>query len=219
MRFLVIGRQARQVAPPAVDKVAYWQACWDYIKECKRNGTLEAYFWTHMLPDGLASPRVMKGVGILNVESMKQAHDLLCHYPGHKLEGGLAFELIPILNDQSVYHASANEGFRFLAVGKHTLYKPRRVTDKDAFGAVCRTYIQELIDNGTIEYMARTFGPEQVDTYIFLKVESNEALFAALYDYPATTIEEGYQWEFHTLLDSDFCFNSMLEEAKEKRNL
>lgn len=216
MRLLFIARPARQVAPPAEDKLAFWTACRDYIDVLRQAGRLEAYFWTNSLPPGLGSPTAMAGVGILDVQSVEGAKTLLFAYPGTELEGGLAYELAPLPDGDGAYRAKRPDGYRFLAMGKRTLYQAPPVADKIAFEQSCRAYLRERVDAGQIECLAWALGPNQVCAYVFLNVDTHEELYAVLRDYPGTTQEQGYQWEIHTLLDSDYCFNSMMDEARER---
>ena len=193
MRYVVIFRPGRQVAPRAQDKVGYWQACRDYMAEKRAEGSLEAFYWTHVLPPGLSAPTAMTGIGVLNVESVEAAQTLLQNYPGADREEGLSFELIPVLNSERPYNASEKQGYRYLATGKPTLYKARPAKDKAAFETACLNYLEHLGETGTIEYLGRVFGPEQVKAYVFLNVASHEELYAAMRCYPGTAVETGYQ--------------------------
>ena len=105
MRYIVIFRPGRQVAPKAEDKVAYWQACRDYMAAKQTDGALEAYYWTNVLPPGLSAPKAMAGIDLLNVASVEAAQALLHNYPSTQTEEGLSFELIPVLNNDR-YHSS-----------------------------------------------------------------------------------------------------------------
>ena len=162
MRILAILRPGRQVAPEAHNKVAYWQACQDYVNDRQADGSMEAYYWTNVLPTGLSAPKAMAGIALLNVPSIESAQDLLEKYPGATEEEGLSFELIPVLNSERSYQAAENSGYRYLAMGKPTPYKARPAKDKQAFETACSTYLQNLNDAGTIEYLGWAYGPEHV---------------------------------------------------------
>lgn len=101
MKYVAVLRPAYHLAPPAQDRVAFLEACRDYIAEKKRAGKIEALYWLNVMPTG--SSDAIKALAYLDVDSHTEAWELLTNYPGYQVEGGIEFELVGDVETDEFY--------------------------------------------------------------------------------------------------------------------